>query len=79
MVLGFVHLFSISLFVLQEGLDDESFESFKSGLVAKLLEKDPTLSYETDRYWNQIVDKRYMICIAADITRCFHLDCTALT
>ncbi|CAO2840084.1 unnamed protein product [Amaranthus hypochondriacus] len=43
-----------------EGLDDESFESFKSGLVAKLLEKDPTLSYETDRYWNQIVDKRYM-------------------
>lgn len=74
-----MHLFSISLFVLQEGLDDESFESFKSGLVAKLLEKDPTLSYETDRYWNQIVDKRYMNCIAADISRWFHLDCTTLT
>ncbi|KAL2925501.1 Nardilysin-like [Bienertia sinuspersici] len=41
-----------------EGLDDASFESFKSGLIAKLLEKDPSLAYETSRFWNQIVDKR---------------------
>ncbi|XP_022732672.1 nardilysin-like isoform X2 [Durio zibethinus] len=42
------------------GLDDESFESYRSGLTAKLLEKDPSLSYETNRLWNQIVDNRYM-------------------
>lgn len=45
---------------LIECLDDESFESFKGGLIAKLLEKDPSLTYETNRIWNQIVDKRYM-------------------
>ncbi|KAK8980390.1 hypothetical protein V6N11_028951 [Hibiscus sabdariffa] len=43
-----------------EGLDDESFESYKSGLTAKLLERDPSLLYETNRLWNQIVDNRYM-------------------
>nr|GLL33514.1 nardilysin-like isoform X1 [Ipomoea trifida] len=43
-----------------DNLDDDSFESFKSGLMAKLLEKDPSLSYETNRLWGQIVDKRYM-------------------
>lgn len=26
--------------------------------MAKLLEKDPSLSYETDRLWGQIIDKR---------------------
>lgn len=45
--------------MLQEGLDDVSFENFKSGLIAKLLEKDPSLGYETNRLWNQIVDNRY--------------------
>ncbi|KAK6271656.1 hypothetical protein POUND7_008739 [Theobroma cacao] len=45
---------------LLEGLDDESFESYRSGLTAKLLEKDSSLSYETSRFWNQIVDNRYM-------------------
>ncbi|KAL5757085.1 hypothetical protein ACOSQ2_021831 [Xanthoceras sorbifolium] len=45
---------------LLEGLDDESFENYRSGLMAKLLEKDPSLQYETNRYWNQIIDKRYM-------------------
>ncbi|XP_044495752.1 nardilysin-like isoform X2 [Mangifera indica] len=49
-----------SLQELLEGLDDESFENYKSGLTAKLLEKDPSLTYETNRYWNQIIDKRYM-------------------
>lgn len=44
----------------QEGLDDASFENYKSGLVAKLLEKDPSLQYETNRLWNQITDKRYV-------------------
>jgi len=45
---------------LLDGLDNESFENYKSGLIAKLLEKDPSLSYETNRYWGQIVDRRYM-------------------
>ncbi|KAL7152177.1 hypothetical protein ABFS83_04G079600 [Erythranthe nasuta] len=42
------------------GLDHESFENYKNGLLGKLLEKDPSLSYETNRFWGQIVDKRYM-------------------
>ncbi|XP_020689577.1 nardilysin-like isoform X1 [Dendrobium catenatum] len=42
-----------------EKLDDESFENHKSGLIANKLEKDPSLLYETERYWTQIVDKRY--------------------
>ncbi|KAK2652999.1 hypothetical protein Ddye_012855 [Dipteronia dyeriana] len=45
---------------LLEGLDDESFENYRSGLMAKLIEKDPSLLYETNRFWNQITDKRYM-------------------
>ncbi|PON37676.1 S-ribosylhomocysteinase (LuxS) [Parasponia andersonii] len=45
---------------LLEGLDSNSFENYKGGLMAKLLEKDPSLSYETNRLWNQIVDKRYI-------------------
>ena len=45
---------------LQGGLDDESFENYKSGLIAKLLEKDPSLAYETNRFWGQIVDRRYI-------------------
>ncbi|KAK2997923.1 hypothetical protein RJ639_026079 [Escallonia herrerae] len=45
---------------LLDGLDDESFENYKNGLTAKLLEKDPSLSYESSRYWGQIIDKRYM-------------------
>ncbi|XP_059626381.1 nardilysin-like isoform X2 [Cornus florida] len=45
---------------LLDGLDDESFENYRSGLIAKLLEKDPSLSYETNRLWGQIVDRRYM-------------------
>lgn len=49
-----------SLEDLLGGLDDESFESYKNGLIARLLEKDPSLTYETNRFWNQIVDKRYM-------------------
>lgn len=47
---------------LQDGLDDESFENYKSGLMAKLLEKDPSLTYESNRLWNQIVDKRCFTC-----------------
>lgn len=42
------------------GLDEASFENYKNGLIAKLLEKDPSLSYETNRIWNQIIDKRYV-------------------
>ncbi|KAI7727902.1 hypothetical protein M8C21_010191 [Ambrosia artemisiifolia] len=46
-------------------LDDESFQNYKSGLIAKLLEKDPSLSYETNRYWGQITDQRYMFDLSA--------------
>ncbi|KAJ4719217.1 Insulin-degrading enzyme [Melia azedarach] len=45
---------------LLEGLNDETFENYKNGLLAKLLEKDPSLTYESNRFWNQIIDKRYM-------------------
>lgn len=43
---------------LQAGLDVESFEQYRNGLLAKLLEKDTSLTYETNRIWGQIVDKR---------------------
>lgn len=45
---------------LLDGLDEETFEHHKSGLIADKLEKDPSLSYQTGDYWSQIVDKRYM-------------------
>ncbi|KAK7301570.1 hypothetical protein RJT34_12437 [Clitoria ternatea] len=45
---------------LLEGLDGDTFENYKSGLMAKLLEKDPSLTYESNRLWNQIAEKRYI-------------------
>ncbi|KAF8397117.1 hypothetical protein HHK36_016024 [Tetracentron sinense] len=45
---------------LLDGLDDESFENYRSGLIAKKLEKDPSLTHETNHLWSQIVDKRYL-------------------
>uniref|UniRef100_A0A2P2LZZ9 Insulin-degrading enzyme-related family protein n=1 Tax=Rhizophora mucronata TaxID=61149 RepID=A0A2P2LZZ9_RHIMU len=45
---------------LLEALDDMSFENYRSGLMAQLLEKDPSLKHETNRLWNQIIDKRYI-------------------
>ncbi|KAL6902039.1 hypothetical protein ACP4OV_004915 [Aristida adscensionis] len=45
---------------LLDGLDEETFENHRSGLIADKLEKDPSLSYQTGDYWSQIVDKRYM-------------------
>ncbi|KAL6649880.1 hypothetical protein ACP70R_014104 [Stipagrostis hirtigluma subsp. patula] len=45
---------------LLDGLDEETFEHHRSGLIADKLEKDPSLSYQTSDYWSQIVDKRYM-------------------
>ncbi|CAI0401778.1 unnamed protein product [Linum tenue] len=45
---------------LLEGLDEASFESYKNGLLGKLLEKDPSLHDETNRLWGQIIDKRYV-------------------
>ncbi|KAK9153408.1 hypothetical protein Sjap_000888 [Stephania japonica] len=45
---------------LMDGLDAESFENHKSGLIAKKLEKYPSLNYETNHLWGQIVDKRYL-------------------
>ncbi|URE23096.1 Peptidase M16 inactive domain, partial [Musa troglodytarum] len=45
---------------LLDCLDDESFESHRSGLIAEKLEKDPSLTYETGHHWSQIVEKRYL-------------------
>nr|XP_043635992.1 nardilysin-like [Erigeron canadensis] len=39
-------------------LDDKSFQNYKGGLIMKLLEKDPSLISETNRYWNAIVNQR---------------------
>ncbi|PRQ34797.1 putative insulysin [Rosa chinensis] len=44
---------------LLEGLDDDSFENYKGGLMAKVLEKDAYLTCETNRLWTQILDKWY--------------------
>ncbi|XP_030963559.1 nardilysin-like [Quercus lobata] len=57
---GRVENFINGLEELLDGLDEDSFENYKSGLLAKLLEKDPSLTYESNRFWNQIVDKRYI-------------------
>ncbi|CAA0838104.1 Insulinase (Peptidase family M16) family protein [Striga hermonthica] len=46
-------------------LDHESFDNYKNGLTGKLLEKDPSLLYETNRFWDQITDKRYMFDLSA--------------
>ncbi|KAL9320134.1 hypothetical protein ACSQ67_011973 [Phaseolus vulgaris] len=59
-LLGRIDNFLNGLEELLDGLDGDSFENYKSGLVAKLLEKDPSLTYESNRLWNQIVDKRYI-------------------
>lgn len=57
---GRIENFINGLEEMLNGLDHESFENYRNGLMGKLLEKDPSLSYETNRYWGQIVDKRYM-------------------
>ncbi|KEH34462.1 insulin-degrading enzyme [Medicago truncatula] len=61
---GRVESFINGLEELLDGLDDDSFENYKSGLMGKLLEKDPSLTYESNRLWNQIVDKRYIFDIS---------------
>ncbi|CAN1266237.1 At1g06900 [Linum perenne] len=57
---GRVESFINGLEELLQGLDESSFENYKNGLLSKLLEKDPSLQDETNRLWNQIVDKRYV-------------------
>ncbi|RAL37378.1 hypothetical protein DM860_000072 [Cuscuta australis] len=57
---GRIDNFINSVKEILDDLNDDSFQNYKSGLVAKLLEKDPSLAYETNRLWGQIVDKRYM-------------------
>ncbi|KAL9250680.1 Nardilysin-like-like protein [Drosera capensis] len=53
---GFIH----RLEDLLDAVDDESFDSYKNGLIAQVLKKDPSLACETNRIWSQIVDRRYM-------------------
>ncbi|XP_050368323.1 nardilysin-like [Argentina anserina] len=55
-----IEMFISNLEELLQGLDNESFENYRAGLMAKLLEKDPFLQYETNRFWSEITDKRYM-------------------
>uniref|UniRef100_A0A1J3GIJ4 Insulin-degrading enzyme n=1 Tax=Noccaea caerulescens TaxID=107243 RepID=A0A1J3GIJ4_NOCCA len=59
-LLGRVENFIKDIEGLLEQLDEESFEDYRSGMVARLLEKDPSLLSETNELWSQIVDKRYM-------------------
>ncbi|CAN6468935.1 unnamed protein product [Victoria cruziana] len=47
-----------------EQIDVETFDSYRNGLIAKKMEKEPSLVCETNRYWNQIVDKRYLFDMA---------------
>ncbi|CAD6203559.1 unnamed protein product [Miscanthus lutarioriparius] len=49
---------------LLDGLNEETFEHHRSGLIADKLEKEPSLSYQTSDYWSQIVDKRYIFDMA---------------
>ncbi|KAM5572813.1 nardilysin-like [Rosa sericea] len=44
---------------LLHGLDDDSFQNYKDGLMANLLERDETLARETSRLWEEITNKRY--------------------
>ncbi|CAH8251408.1 unnamed protein product [Arabidopsis lyrata] len=59
-LLGRVDNFIKDIEGLLEQLDDESYEDYRSGMIARLLEKDPSLLSETNELWSQIVDKRYM-------------------
>lgn len=59
-LLGRIDKFIDSLEELLGGLDECTFDNYKNGLISKLLEKDPSLTYETNRFWSQIIDKRYM-------------------
>ncbi|CAN8295237.1 unnamed protein product [Cochlearia groenlandica] len=59
-LLGRIDNFINDIEGLLEQLDEESFENYRSGMIARLLEKDPSLLSETNELWSQIVDKRYM-------------------
>ncbi|KFK43001.1 hypothetical protein AALP_AA1G066600 [Arabis alpina] len=59
-LLGRVDNFIKDIEKLLKQLDNESFEDYRSGMIAKLLEKDPSLLSETNELWSEIVDKRYM-------------------
>ncbi|CAH8391672.1 unnamed protein product [Eruca vesicaria subsp. sativa] len=59
-LLGRIDNFIKDIEALLEQLNEESFEDYKSGVIAKLLEKEPSLLSETNELWSQIVDKRYM-------------------
>ncbi|CAH8354392.1 unnamed protein product [Eruca vesicaria subsp. sativa] len=59
-LLGRIDNFIKDIEGMLEQLDEESFEDYRSGMIARLLEKDPSLLSETNELWSQIVDKRYM-------------------
>ncbi|XP_056847998.1 nardilysin-like isoform X2 [Raphanus sativus] len=59
-LLGRIDNFIKDIEGMLEQLDEESFEDYRSGLIGKLLEKDPSLLSETNELWSQIVDKRYV-------------------
>ncbi|CAG7900169.1 unnamed protein product [Brassica rapa] len=59
-LLGRIDSFIKDIEGMLEQLDEESFEDYRSGLIGRLLEKDPSLLSETNELWSQIVDKRYM-------------------
>ncbi|KAF6164746.1 hypothetical protein GIB67_040998 [Kingdonia uniflora] len=54
-----VNKFIGSLEELLEGLDEESFEKYRSGLIAGKVVKFPSQSCEASYLWSQISSKRY--------------------
>ncbi|KAH0862016.1 hypothetical protein HID58_079227 [Brassica napus] len=57
-LLGRIDNFIKDIEGMLEQLDEESFEDYRSGLIGRLLEKDPSLLSETNELWSQIVDQR---------------------
>ncbi|WZZ83910.1 hypothetical protein YC2023_104482 [Brassica napus] len=60
-LLGRIDNFIKDIEALLEQLDEESFGDYRSGVIARLLEKDPSLLSETNELWSQIVDKRLAV------------------
>jgi nardilysin len=41
-------------------LSDEEFKNYVGSIVAELLEKDKTLTQESNRYWREITNESYV-------------------
>ncbi|KAJ7532538.1 hypothetical protein O6H91_13G008200 [Diphasiastrum complanatum] len=55
-----VDAFIARLHQLLEHMEEDEFASYRDALIAEKLEKDHSLLDETDSYWGQILDRRYL-------------------